>query len=168
MNPLFQCIQKAKHSKSFLWILNRIVNHVVPFNKPHGFSVLEITPTQVKTTARYRKKNFNHVKGIHACAIATIGELSAGLLLMNHFSPNDFRFILSNLQVDYHYQAKKDLTATATLAEAEKEKIVETLKTQEKTLQSITTQVHDSDQRMVATVLTTWQIKPWSAVKTKK
>ena len=167
MKLLSDLIQKAAQSKKHLWLLNRLTSHTVRFNKPHGFQILKITPEYVQTFAPYHKKNFNHVRGIHACAIATVGELAAGLILMYHFSPKDYRIIMSHIQIDYHFQAKKNIVATAAFSEIQKNNILSALTADSKTLQTITTEVKDDDQQSVATVQTTWQIKAWKNVATR-
>ncbi len=167
MEQLFHLIQKAQHSKKHLWLLNRVMNHTVRFNKPHGFQIIKISDDFVQTFAPYHKKNFNHVRGIHACAIATVGELAAGLILMHHFSPKEYRVIMSQIHIDYHYQAKKDIVATATISLAEKEAILQALKADNKTTQTVITEVKDDDQQHIATVKSTWQIKDWKQVQTK-
>lgn len=168
MQILFRCIKKAETSNKYLWLLNRLMNFAVPFNKPHGFSVTTISPTLVQTIAPYKKKNFNHVRGIHACAIATVGELAAGLLLMYHFKPSDYRVIMSHIEIDYHYQAKKNITASARISNAEIQAIIQILSTEAKTSQTITSIIKDQDNQSIATVKTTWQLKKWDAVKTKR
>lgn len=167
MKILSNLLQQAQDSKKQLWLLNRLMNHTVRFNKPHGFQVIKITPEHVQTFAPYHKKNFNHVRGIHACAIATVGELAAGLILMLHFSPQDYRIIMSHIDIDYHFQAKKNIVATAGLSVSEKSTILDILKTEGKTLQTVTTDVKDDDHQSVATVKTVWQIKPWKDVQTQ-
>ena len=167
MKALFFLIQKASSSKKHLWLLNKLMNHLVRFNKPHGFQVIKISDDQVQTFAPYRKKNFNHVRGIHACAIATAGELAAGLSLMYHFSPMEYRVILANLTIDYHYQAKKDVVAVARFSAPEKEAVMLALKNAGKTQHMVITEVNDSDHQLIATVKSTWQIKAWKEVNTK-
>ncbi|MDP1575020.1 MAG: YiiD C-terminal domain-containing protein [Coxiellaceae bacterium] len=167
MKILSNLIQKSKASKKHLWLLNRLMRYIVPFNKPHGFSVAKITDDYVQTFASYRKKNFNHVRGIHACALATVGELAAGLSLMSHFSPLEYRLIMSNITIDYHYQAKKNVIATATFSKNEKTAVLEALLKEGKILQTILTEIKDEENQSIATVKSTWQIKPWKAVKTK-
>src|SRR3990167_10331092 len=166
MEKLFQLIKKSEHSKKYLWLLNRIMNHTVRFNKPHGFQVIKIAPDFVQTFAPYHKKNFNHVRGIHACAIATVGELAAGLMLMYHFSPKNYRIIMSNIHVDYHYQAKKDIIATAALSAIEKENILQILTQHNKTTHTINSEIKDDDHTLIATMTSTWQIKNWNEVRT--
>ncbi len=167
MEKLFNLIQKAQTSKKYLWLLNRIMNHSVRFNKPHGFQVIKITDEYIQTFAPYHKKNFNHVRGIHACALATVGELAAGLMLMHHFSPKSYRVIMSQIHIDYHYQAKKNVVATATLSSEEKSNIMAVLSEQNKTIHTLISEIKDEDQALIATVKSTWQIKSWSEVKTK-
>lgn len=167
IKKLATLIQKAEHSKLYMWLLNHVMSHAVPFNKPHGFKVVDITSHHVTTFAPYRKKNFNHVRGIHACAIATVGELAAGIVLMYHFSPVKYRFIMSNMQIEYHYQAKKNITAMATLSIEDKNNILTTLENSDKTSQLVISEIKDADQQLVATVKTVWQIKSWKNVKTK-
>jgi hypothetical protein len=59
-------VDKARESGFYLKILNFGLNKMVPFNKPHGFKVIEIGGHHLKTMVPYRKINFNHIKGIHA------------------------------------------------------------------------------------------------------
>lgn len=167
IKKLANLIKKAEHSKIQLWLLNRVINYAIAFNKPHGFRATEITSNHVTIFTPYHKKNFNHVRGIHACAIATAGELAAGMILMYHFSPAVYRFILSNMQIEYCYQAKKNITATASLSIENKMMIVKTLENSEKTTQFVITEVKDEDQKLIATVKTLWQIKLWQHVKTQ-
>lgn len=167
MKQLHTLIKKAQHSPARLWLLNQILSFSIPFNKPHGFKISAIEDYKIITKAPYRKKNFNHLRGIHACAIATVGELSAGLSLMHHFSPKQFRFIMSHLTVDYHYQAKKGIFAETIISQEIKTHILDALNQSEKTLQTITTDIYDTENTKIATVQTTWQIKDWKHVKTK-
>lgn len=166
MKLLANLLQQAKTSRKHLWFLNRLMRFIVPFNRPHGFRVLAISDEAVKTFAPYRKKNWNHVKGIHACALATVGELAAGLTLMSHFSPLTYRIIMANITIDYHYQAKKDIVATSQFSASLKESLSREIDHAGKVMQTVITELHDTDGQLVATVKTTWQIKPWKTVKT--
>ncbi|PIZ03647.1 MAG: DUF4442 domain-containing protein [Gammaproteobacteria bacterium CG_4_10_14_0_8_um_filter_38_16] len=167
MRQLSQLIQKSETSRKYLWLLNRVMNHSVKFNKPHGFQVIKVSSHQVQTFAPYHKKNFNHVRGIHACAIATVGELAAGIILMYHFSPLDYRVIMSHIAIDYHYQAKKNIIATAHFSDQDKNAVLALLNKEHKTTHTVKTEIRDDDHQLIATVLTTWQIKAWEAVKTR-
>ena len=167
MRNIHALIKKAQYSKKHLWLLNFTMNHAVKFNKPHSFKITEIGEQHVTTFAPYCKKNWNHVRGVHACAIATVGELAAGLVLMKTFAPKNYRVIMSSIHIDYHYQAKKDITAKATLPVEAQKNILQALTQNDKILQSITADIVDADNTSIATVQSTWQIKDWKKVHTK-
>ena len=167
MEVLSNLIQKAATSNTQLWLLNRFMGHAVRFNRPHRFKISKITPDYVQTFAPYIKKNFNHVRGIHACAIATVGELAAGIALMFHFSPAHYRVIMSRIEIDYHYQAKKDVTATARLSPETITSLQNELQKNGKAIQAVITTLKDTDDTDIATVKTIWQVKTWLTVKTK-
>lgn len=167
MRHLHTLLDKAKTSKKHLWFLNFMMGKTIPFNKPHGFKVSTIDADAITTFTPYQKKNWNHLKGIHACAIATAGELAAGLVLMSHFSPHQYRFIMSNIQVQYHYQAKKGIYAKATITSETKQNILNRLKEELKLFQEVITEIHDTDNAHIATIKTQWQIKDWQHVQTK-
>jgi len=166
MPNLYALLQQSKSHPTSLWFLNKVINRYVPFNKPHHIKIKTVGHDFVETEIPYSKKNFNHVKGIHACAIATIGEFSAGLTLLCQFSPLTYRVILSRLSIDYLYQAKKPLIAKAILSTVDKESILKALSTQEKTLHDMQTDIIDIDRQKIAIVQSTWQIKDWKKVKT--
>ena len=63
--------QKATNSKFYLWLLNQGLSYMIPFNKPHGFKIVKISEEKIRTKLPYKRKNLNHIKGIHACAMAT-------------------------------------------------------------------------------------------------
>lgn len=165
---LSKFIQQSAHSHRTLWLLNFFMSFLVPFNRPHRFKICAVNKDYAETFAPYRRRNFNHVRGIHACALATVGELSAGLLLMYHFPPEQFRVIMSRMQIDYHYQAKKDVRARATMTESEIDALKKMLNDSGKPQQTITTIIKDTSDALIATVATTWQIKSWSAVNTAR
>jgi len=86
--------KKAQHSKFHKWVLNLALYRMIPFNKPHGFKVLQISDQEVRTFIPYKRKNFNHIRGLHATALATLSEFTTGLLLLNVLGSKNFRIIL--------------------------------------------------------------------------
>ena len=71
-------IAAAKKSKFGMFKLNLGLHYVIPFNKPHGIKLIEISDDFVKTKIPYKRKNLNHIKGIHACGMATAAEFASG------------------------------------------------------------------------------------------
>ena len=159
--------KKAQHSRFHRWLLNRALLKTIPFNNPHGFVIDSLSDDSMTTRAPYRRNNMNHLKGLHACGLATIGELSAGLLLLSLFSPKKYRLILSKLEISYHYQAKMATLSHAKLAKEQQASILQQLDQGEVIVLPMHSELYDTSDNHIASVITTWQIKPWSQVKTK-
>lgn len=167
MKNLTAFIDQASQSPFKLWFLNRVLKRLIPFNAPHGICVEAITPDAVITTAPYKRCNWNHIKGIHACCMATMGEFSAGLQLLRCFNAKTYRLIMAKMEVTYHYQGKKRLYAKTVLDQSQVQAAQIDLEKEDKALLTIETAITNSDDQAVATVRTTWQIKDWQAVCTK-
>ncbi len=161
-------ILKGRSSKFWLRILNFVLGYIIPFNRPHGFRIEGIGDDVARIVAPYRRSNHNHIRGIHACAIATIGEFAAGILLLSKLDPAHYRLIMSKLEVEYFYQAKQKIVAQVTLSNESLQKmILDPLKEEPSCYIVMMTEVHDREGNAVAEVHTTWQIKRWDKVKTQ-
>ncbi|MCK5211002.1 MAG: DUF4442 domain-containing protein [Cyclobacteriaceae bacterium] len=161
-------VKKAQGSSIYLKILNIGLNRMVPFNKPHGFKVVEIGDYHLKTMVPYKKSNFNHIKGIHACALATLSEFTTGFLLLTSLDPKRYRLIMQNLSMDYHYQAKMDAYGSFDISEKWlKNMVYNPLKSIEKVLVECEVKIHDTEGNHISTGRVNWQIKSWEKVKTK-
>ncbi|MCB2174141.1 PaaI family thioesterase [bacterium] len=161
-------IERARHSPRWLLILNLLLSRVIPFNRPHGFRIAAITEEMVRSAATYRQVNRNHVRGIHACAIATVAEMSAGFLLLSRLDPQRYRLIMGRLEVDYHYQAKEGIVSESLLPKERLEnEIIGPLREQEAVTVCMDSLVTDQSGNRIAEGRTTWQIKRWDRVRTK-
>lgn len=161
-------IEKAKHSSFYLRVLNWSLNRMVPFNKPHGFRVVEITDDRVKTFIPFKKRNLNHIRGLHACALATLAEFTTGFLLVSKLDGKKFRIIMQRLEMDYHYQGK--LNATAEFSAAGNwllENIYSPLERSDAVVVPCDVSIHDEQGNHLATGKVFWQIKNWNKVRTK-
>jgi acyl-coenzyme A thioesterase PaaI-like protein len=164
---LSRLLEQAAHSSWKLWFLNRILTRFIPFNAPHGVRIASLQSDALIATVPYKRRNWNHIKGIHACCIATVGEFSAGLQLLRSFDAKQYRLIMAKLEVTYHYQAKKALFAKTSFDKSQVNKAEQTLEDAQKVMLIMQTDITDTDGHAIATVLTTWQVKPWKAVRTK-
>jgi len=168
MAKLPALLEGARTSPFKLKMLNLLLGRLIPFNRPHGVNIHEIGKEYVKTTAPYKHKNLNHIKGVHACCIATVAEFSSGLLFLSRLNPARYRLIMAKLEIDYLYQAKGAIIAETRLSELDlKNQILKPLADAEKILHTQVTEVYDEQQNHLATAHVTWQIKRWDAVKTK-
>jgi hypothetical protein len=168
ITKLHTLIDKASRSKFYLSILNFLSAYIVPFNRPHKFKITDITRNSIRIKLPYRSSNLNHIKGIHACALATLCEYSTGLMLLSSLNPKKYRIILKNINMTYHYQAKKNVYVNFDLNDEWLQKnIIKPLKANEALFHEFKVDVHDEDEVLVCTGLINWQIKDWSKVKTK-
>lgn len=161
-------VAKAQTSAWYKLILNLGLDRMIPFNSPHGFKVTEIDANRVKVLLPYKKKNFNHIRGIHACALATVSEFTTGFLLTTKLDPSRYRLIMQRLEMDYHYQGKMDATASfeATNSWLE-ENVFSPLKERESVVITCEVKIHDISGNHLTTGKIFWQIKEWQKVRTK-
>lgn len=159
---------RAKDSPLWLWVLNRALGWTIPFNRPHGFELLEIGENVIKTTASYKRANHNHVRGIHACAIATVAEFSAGFLLLTKLDPKRYRLIMSRIEVEYRYQAKERIFSESFLTpEVLAEAIYKPLQEKDAVTITLRSDVKDFSGNEIAVASTCWQVKRWDQVRTQ-
>lgn len=161
-------IKAAKASSFGLWKLNAMLGWAIPFNKPHGIKIHTLEDFELSAIIPYKRKNFNHIKGIHACGLATCSEFASGFLLMTNLNFKKYRLIMEKIEMNYHYQAKSTSFAKIELSENWfNDEIIIPLKSVEKITVMNTVNTFDSDNNHICTATVTWQIKNWSKVKTK-
>jgi acyl-coenzyme A thioesterase PaaI-like protein len=165
---LQKLLKQAETSGFYKWVLNRGLNHTIPFNRPHRFRVVDISDHHLKVELPYRRSNFNHIRGLHACALATVSEFTTGLLLVKRLDPSKYRLIMQRLEMDYHYQGKMDATATFDLPEDWlSREIFEPLASSDAVVVACEIKIHDTAGNLLTTGKVFWQIKDWRKVKTK-
>ncbi len=161
-------IEKAKHSAFWLWVLNQALSRMVPFNRPHKFKVMEIDDNFLKALIPYRSSNLNHIRGLHACALATISEFATGFLLVTRLDSKKFRLIMQRIEMDYHYQGKMNALAEFRISEDWlRQQIIVPLQTGESVVVPCEIKIHDVKGNHLTTGRVYWQIKDWTRVRTK-
>ncbi len=161
-------IQKAKTSSFWLWVLNRALDRMIPFNKPHGFKVVEITDTSIKTRIPYKRRNFNHIRGLHACGLATLSEFTTGLSLIRRLDASKYRIIMQRFEMDYHFQGKMSAYAVFNISDEWIEKeIYQPLSEKESVVVPCEVKIHDDKNNLLTTGKVFWQVKSWEKVRTK-
>ena len=167
MDKLNVLVQKAKHSKFYLWALNFVLLRTVPFNNPHKLKIQSISDSGITMFAANIKNNRNHINGVHACLLATLCEYVTGLSLLTHLSPKEYRIILKNIGMTYHYQAKASVFTTFSISSEEKQNILLDLQNKEAIFKEFVVDVFDANKNHICSGLINWQIKSWKNVKTK-
>lgn len=169
MKAVYKMIDKllANPTSLNLMALDKLLRLGIPFNAPHGFKIKNLDKNAVIISLPNRKLNHNHIGGIHACAMATVGEYCAGMSLLSSFGISKYRLILSELNVKYTYQGRVDLEGICYPNQIDVEAVKEGLEKEGKYLQPLKTIIRDLNGKEVAEVMTTWQLKNWEQVKTK-
>ena len=111
---LFQrALQSARSGR--LTMFSRLMQEVVPFNRPHRIRVVELSADQCMVLLPWRRRNLNHVGTMHACALATAAEYASGLCLLNAMEHQRVRLVMANLNITYPRRAQSACTAVAKL-----------------------------------------------------
>lgn len=168
MIDLNRAVEKAKTSSFYRRLLNYTLDRIIPFNRPHGFRIIAIGENDITTVIPYRKRNRNHIRGLHACALATLSEFTTGFLLLSKLDSKKYRLIMQRLEMDYHYQGKTDGQATFAIDDNRMQKeIIEPLKTRDAVVIVCEVKIHDQAGNHLTTGKVHWQIKDWQKVRTK-
>ncbi len=161
-------LEKAQTSKWGMWKLNFLLQRFIPFNKPHGLKIISIDLNEVKVMLPYKKNNLNHLKGLHACSLATAAEYASGLLLLYRLDVKNYRIIMESIKVEYKYQGKSDAIATFSISDEEfKSTVLEPVEKEGAIYKKCNIKVRDQEENLLCEVTTNWQIKSWKKVKTK-
>lgn len=108
-------------------VLSKTFGTVVPMVGTAGVSYDLVTAEKVICSIKNRRPMQNHIKGVHAVAMALIAETATGFVVgMN--MPNESMVLIKSLKMEYKKLAKGDLIATATLSLADRERIASTPK----------------------------------------
>jgi len=167
MNKLFLLIEKAKHSPFYLKLLNVLLLRRIPFNRPHGLKITAVNENGFTVFLPYKRKNLNHLHGIHACALGALAEYTAGITLLYKLHSEEYRLIMKNIAVVFHFQAKADVSAECAVTEKWiDEKIITPLQNTESAFVEMNIEIFDVARNHICTTTVNWQVKKWNAVKT--
>ncbi|MCK6616613.1 MAG: DUF4442 domain-containing protein [Cyclobacteriaceae bacterium] len=162
-------ILKRAHTSSF-WrlVLNWSLDRMIPFNRSHGFAIREIDDYRIKVLIPYKRSNFNHINGLHACALATASEFATGFILVSRLDPKKYRLIMKRLEMEYHYQGKMNAFAEFSISEEWLVENVFTPLTQSDAVEvNCVVKIHDERGNHLTTGKICWQVKDWTKVRTK-
>ena len=112
--------------------------------------VVSLEPGHAVVNLHDRRRVRNHLKSIHAIALANLAEFTTGIATLSGMPPGS-RAILTGLQVDYHKKARGTLKAEC--------RTQPPAAVEEQSLQ-VEAKIYDADGDCVATGLATWLIGP--------
>lgn len=133
------------------WLFSRLLGLTVPYTGTIGAHVRELRPGFARVTLRDRRRVRNHLKSVHALALANLGEVTSGLGMLAALSAN-VRGIPVSLSIEFVKKGRGTLTAISmssppTLVTEPTELDVETL-------------ITDATQELVARTTVRWLLSP--------
>jgi acyl-coenzyme A thioesterase PaaI-like protein len=162
ISKAFQLAEGGSFKKA---LLDRFLWRYITFNRPHRLSIAELKPGFAKVFLPYRKNNLNHLKGLHACSLATLAEYTSGLAIIS-CTGKEFRIIMRSLNVVYEKQGRSDAFAVFRISANEIQK-----KVQDSAISGEPIWIHaevpvmDSSGELLCTALVEWQLKHWDKVR---
>ena len=110
--------------------------------------MVRFEPGHAQVLLRDRRRVRNHLRSIHAIALANVGELATGLSIISGLGP-DLRAILTGLDLRYRKKARGALLAEARCSIP---KVVSEID------HAVEATIRDSDGDIVATVTAHWRL----------
>ncbi|HSK19452.1 MAG TPA: hotdog fold domain-containing protein [Longimicrobiales bacterium] len=131
------------------WLFSRMVGRAAPYSGTMKARVLELEPGRAVVQLKDRRAVRNHLRSIHAIALANLGELSSGLAAAAAM-PKGVRGIPTAITIEYLHKARGTLTATGTAALPE---------VTEPVTADVYADIRDATGMTVTTVRVTWQLE---------
>lgn len=123
---------------------------MIPYTGALRPVVTELAPGHARVALTDRRGVRNHLRSIHAIALANLGELASGLALTVAL-PSGLRGIVTTIDVAYHKKARGRLVAESDCAAPATDAEGET---------PVVAHIHDAEGDEVATFTAHWLIGP--------
>jgi len=93
-------------------LFSRLLGRIAPYTGSIGANVAELRPGFAQVVMPDRRAVRNHLQSVHAIALANLAEC-AGNLALAYSLPDDARFIVTGLEIEYTKKARGPITALA-------------------------------------------------------
>ena len=94
-------------------VFSRLVGLAAPYTGSMGARVVELRRGYAEVQLADRRKVRNHIDCVHAVALANLAELT-GNVAVAYTLPDDARFIVAGMSLDYLKKARGTITGVAT------------------------------------------------------
>nr|WP_298892039.1 DUF4442 domain-containing protein [uncultured Acinetobacter sp.] len=125
-NRLYKVVQATsklpKALRTTIW--SKTFGRIVPMVGTANIRYLEVSKEKVVVRIENHRNMQNHIKGVHAAAMALLAETATGFVTGLNV-PDDRILLIKTLQVDYLKVASGGLTATATLSAEQQQFILD-------------------------------------------
>lgn len=125
-NRLYKVVQATsklpKALRTTIW--SKTFGRIVPMVGTANIRYLEVSKEKVVVRIENNRNMQNHIKGVHAAAMALLAETATGFVTGLNV-PDDRILLIKTLQVDYLKVVSGGLTATATLSAEQQQFILD-------------------------------------------
>jgi acyl-coenzyme A thioesterase PaaI-like protein len=91
-------------------VFSKMIGLLAPYSGSVGARVVELRPGYSRVVLRDRRAVRNHLTSVHAIALANLAELTGNVALA-YSLPDDARFIVAGLDIEYIAKARGTITA---------------------------------------------------------
>lgn len=96
------------------WATSFALGRVVPYVGTSGLRYEVLSPERVVVRIRNQRKVQNHIKGVHAAAMALLAETATGFCVGMNL-PDDKLPLIKTMKIDYVRRSQGDMVADARL-----------------------------------------------------
>ena len=150
-NPILKYWNYAQSTAFGRRIFSFLIGFYVPYSGSVSPSIEKISKGSASVSIKEKWFIRNHLKSVHAIALANVGEFSSGLAMLASL-PDNSRGIVKNIEIEYIKKARGKITAKGSAPE-----IGELTENIEKIAIA---EMLDSTNEVVAKMKVYWQIGP--------
>lgn len=131
------------------FIFSKLLRVFVPYSGSIDAQILELRSGYALVKLKDKKFVRNHLKSIHAIALANLGELTSGLAFVMSWPP-EFRGIVTEIRIQYHKKARGTLFAESTSPK---------IQSSSPHTCEVEARIYDSAKDLVASVQVQWKLE---------